>query len=213
MDFFDIPSHTTTGGGMNTDLSKFAAGSHVEIVFADKAKARLAKEWLKSLLLDAGIKATWNNGGISFVLNEMFDKATFNRSVCFAIRAIHSVVTHGCYYRVSRFCITQHYYCATDCESTRQGFLELLEVKDSPKGHCKYIVHLFWADTGSEYCELCSLESAQALNDHMINEGSWPQDILGYRLTKVECGKDMPWFYADCDDVIRGNVVAERATS
>ncbi|MBU2566533.1 hypothetical protein KKG46_03150 [Patescibacteria group bacterium] len=195
---------------MNTDLSKFAVGSHVEVVFTEGRQALLAAEWLKGLLNKVNVKIHWTQTTISFVLSKDFDHKAYNKIVKPHVRAIHSVVMHGAYYNVSRFCMVQHRYAATDCEASKQGFLEVLEILDVPEGHLPYLVHSMWVGSGARIYELHEMKQALEIYSVLCGDSHIDFQELAKGVKSVDCKHGLPWFYADCDDEIDGDIVRQR---
>ncbi len=114
-----------------------------------------------------------------------------------------TVVQHGSYGWESRFDVTQHEYVGASCEASTQGFFELLEVANPPKGCSGFIIHAFWHGVGSTHFEFSSLSLARtaygAIRNSLTPSQMDKAEALAYQ--KYGCtgvGKTpnaRPWFY------------------
>lgn len=111
------------------------------------------------------------------------------------------LIWHGSYAAGTVYNIIKHRYGLTDCESRRQGYAEVLEIKDEPEGRCRNIIHVFYNDTGSVYHEFKYIEDALAAYHRMLNTSFTERDARdkqGYIRT-LKCEDGTPWFY-DVDE-------------
>lgn len=106
-------------------------------------------------------------------------------------------IWHGSYGEWTHYDIVQHHYACSDCEDERQGYIEVLEIKDAPPAHNKFVIHDFGNDTGSTVYDFTSLEDAKnALELVNRNERHQPKNIAGcVRVTRF--GATRPWFYLE----------------
>ncbi len=90
----------------------------------------------------------------------------------------------------------QHEYASTDCEDARQGYWEVLEIRDPPPGHARFVAHQHWNDTGSTVYEYRTLETAIKGYISLLNRSQPvpPQDIAGFVRMSVH-EHEKPWFY------------------
>ena len=110
------------------------------------------------------------------------------------------IIWHGSYGRKTIYDIVQHRYASTDCEAKRQGYAEVLEIKNPPPGKCGQVIHLFFNDTGSIVHEFKYWEDALAAYRRMLNtmfEAPHARNKQGYLRTVIYTADELPWFYQD----------------
>lgn len=111
-----------------------------------------------------------------------------------------AIVWHGSYGEWTYYDIVRHCYGCTDCEAEHQGYVEVLEIKNAPPWRSKYVIHEYWASTGSNVYEFPSLEAALSAFPKWIGS-SGPRDIpefgsTGY-IRSLYYGQKRPWFYIE----------------
>lgn len=120
---------------------------------------------------------------------------------------MEKVIWHGAYGMRTPFDIEQHIYGCTSCEDDKQGYAELLEIRDAPEGKCGTVIHVFWDSGPWLYHEFDSMENARTAWELMSRSLYLNRD--GKRLPglirTVLCGEPgvkedaRPWFYPDTD--------------
>lgn len=120
------------------------------------------------------------------------------------------LIWHGSYANGTVYGIVQHRYGSTDCESSRQGYVEVLQIKDAPSDKCGSVIHVHFNDTGSLIHEFEYWEDAVAAYRRM--SGTFyaekdAKDKQGYKQT-INCEDELPWFY-QVDEATREKLRAD----
>jgi hypothetical protein len=108
----------------------------------------------------------------------------------------HTAIPHGRFTDYSKYSVIQHRYSGT--ASHREGasnFLEMLEIKNPPKGRPRYVIY----EKSSRECFTTwrTLQYAIDAYDSMFKDPRL--ETLKKRkgfLRLVPCNKQTPWFYA-----------------
>lgn len=123
------------------------------------------------------------------------------------VETTHTVnVSHGGYGRYSRYQIVQHKY-AGGGEGGCCGYIEVLEIKDAPKGRCPFVIHEWTSDRGECFTEWETLADALAAWEKSWSSHSKPETFVGLHGFKrrVECGALSSWFYATGEEELIGD--------
>ncbi len=113
-------------------------------------------------------------------------------------------VTHGGYGRYTRYDILQHKYGGGG-----PGYIEALEIRNSPDGKCGYVVHHYTCYVGSDFFEFDSIENAISAWEVCWSSNDRHKKISKQKgfLRMVRCGVMTPWFYAVGDQLVEGDYV------
>lgn len=102
-----------------------------------------------------------------------------------------NTVSHGAYYAETVFDIEQLKYAGG-----HGGFIEVLEIKNPPPKHPRYVLYDYWAGS-RRVCEFAELEPALNAWQKLF---SYPGEKPAFGRTPgltgcYTCQKDSPWFY------------------
>lgn len=118
--------------------------------------------------------------------------------------------SHGTIGWYSRYKMTQHKY-AGGGNPGKGGFIEVLEIKNTPENRTGIIIYEYNTNDGSVFTEWDTLQSAiKVFEDHCNNlhyyENEEIKKLPGFKRL-VKCSIFTPWFYAIGDEELIGDFV------
>lgn len=111
-------------------------------------------------------------------------------------------VAHGGFGQYTRYEVIQHKYAAGG-----SGFIEVLEIKNSPDGRSGFVINEYMIHKGGVFTEWGTVEEATTAFDLFwgspFTESEFPK-LSGFK-RRVTCGALTPWFYAIGNEELVGD--------
>lgn len=130
--------------------------------------------------------------------NQTRKEPVMNQRQLFSSDPSHDTcVVHGGHNQRTRYNITQHDY-AGGGNSQNGGYIEVLEIKDPPDGHCGIVINEWNTHKGGAFTEWETLEDARAAFGMFWGSNRTEEEfpkLSGFK-RRVVYNTSTPWFYA-----------------
>lgn len=117
-------------------------------------------------------------------------------------------IKHGGQGKYTRYNIEQHKYAGGGPgECGGWGYIEVLEIKDTPNDRIGYIIHEDNSENGAQFTEWQTIDDAVNAFEQFYSSGNTSKEFPKQKgfLRIVNCGDLTPWFYAIGDQELIGD--------